>query len=116
MIVIDFCADLWRSATRPLIFRRCATIAAIVGTLLTLVNQSDALLGVRDPDASLPLRIGANYLIPFVVSNLGAMSTRPRRPGPPHLPLPAAAPPLARQRRPSAHEDPPRHTLKLDRH
>jgi hypothetical protein len=47
----------------------------VVGTLLTLVNQFDALTsGITAPTA---LGIAANYLIPFVVSNLGAMTTGP---------------------------------------
>lgn len=79
MIVIDFCADLWRSGRRPAILRRCAAIAAIVGTVLTAVNQGDAILGLRTADGSLPFRVGANYLIPFIVSNLGAMSSLPPR-------------------------------------
>lgn len=79
MIVVDFCFDLWSSARRPAILRRCATIAAVVGTLLSAVNQGDALLGLRAADGSLPFRIGANYLIPFIVSNLGAMSSLPAR-------------------------------------
>jgi hypothetical protein len=52
--------------------RRCSLLALVVGTLLTLVNQFDALAsGITAPTA---LRIAANYLIPFIVSNLGAMS------------------------------------------
>jgi hypothetical protein len=44
----------------------------VVGTLLTLVNQFDALAsGVTAPTV---LAIAANYLIPFIVGNLGAMS------------------------------------------
>ncbi|MGH2491552.1 MAG: hypothetical protein ACRDF9_08585 [Candidatus Limnocylindria bacterium] len=44
----------------------------VVGTLLTLVNQFDALTsGITAPTA---LAIAANYVIPFIVSNLGAMS------------------------------------------
>lgn len=76
--MITFCLDLWHSARRPAILRRCAAIAAVVGTLLTLVNQGDVILAGRG-DASLPLRIVANYLIPFTVSNLGAMSSLPPR-------------------------------------
>ena len=76
--MITFCLALWRSARRPAILRRCATIAVVVGTLLTLVNQGDVILSGRG-DPSLPLRIIANYLIPFTVSNLGAMSSLPPR-------------------------------------
>ncbi len=66
--------DLWRSARRPAIFRRCALIALLVGTLLTVVNQLDVMTGAR-ADPSFALRVAANYLIPFVVSNLGAMAS-----------------------------------------
>ncbi len=66
--------DLWRSARRPAIFRRCALIALVVGTLLTVVNQLDVITGAR-ADSSFMLRVAANYLIPFVVSNLGAMAS-----------------------------------------
>ena len=46
----------------------------MVGTLLTVVNQLDVITGAR-ADPSFPLRVAANYLIPFVVSNLGAMAS-----------------------------------------
>jgi len=49
-------------------------IAVVVGTLLTLVNEFDAIFGSRS-DPGLAWRVGANYVIPFVVSNLGAMSS-----------------------------------------
>ncbi len=38
------------------------------------MNQGDALIAGR-LDALMLARIGANYLIPFVVSNLGAMAS-----------------------------------------
>ncbi|OLC56494.1 MAG: hypothetical protein AUH85_06160 [Chloroflexi bacterium 13_1_40CM_4_68_4] len=76
--MIAFCLDLWRSACRPDIFRRCATIAAVVGTLLTIVNQGDVVLAGR-LEPALWWKIPANYVIPFVVSNLGAMSSLPPR-------------------------------------
>lgn len=65
--------DLLRSARRPRVLRRCSLIAVAVGTLLTLVNQFDVLATGR-VDLALGGKIVANYLIPFVVSNLGAMS------------------------------------------
>ena len=46
----------------------------VVGSLLTGVNQFDAFAsGITAPTA---LAIAANYLIPFIVSNLGAMSAQ----------------------------------------
>lgn len=77
--VLRFPADLWRSACRPAIFRRCSTIGLIVGTLLSVINQGDAIFAGQF-DSTLALRILANFLIPFVVSNLGAMSSLPGRP------------------------------------
>ncbi len=47
-------------------------IAIVVGTLLTLVNEFDAIFGSRS-DPELAWRVIANYVIPFAVSNLGAM-------------------------------------------
>jgi len=42
--------------------------------MLCLVNQGDAILDGR-LDATAGMRIIANFLIPFVVSHLGAMSS-----------------------------------------
>ena len=69
-----FVTTLWRSARRPAVARRCLLIAFAVGTLLSLVNQWDAIFGAR-VDGALWLRVLANYLIPFIVSNLGAMAS-----------------------------------------
>jgi hypothetical protein len=74
--VSEFLRELWRSSNRPEVFRRSVIIALVVGTLLTLVNQLDVLLGTRS-DPVLGLRLLANYAIPFVVSNLGAMVEPP---------------------------------------
>lgn len=69
-----FVRDLVHSARRRRVLWRCSIIAAAVGTLLTLVNQFDVLAGGRI-DPPLIAKIVANYLIPFAVSNLGAMSS-----------------------------------------
>lgn len=68
-----FVRDLVRSARRRRVLLRCSIIAVVVGTLLTLVNQFDVLAGGR-VDAPLIAKVVANYLIPFTVANLGAMS------------------------------------------
>ncbi|GAC1485734.1 MAG: hypothetical protein NVS1B1_00230 [Candidatus Limnocylindrales bacterium] len=68
-----FVRDLLRSARRPRVLRRCSLIALTVGTLLTVVNQLDVVTAGR-ADLSLIGKVVANYLIPFVVSNLGALS------------------------------------------
>ena len=76
--MLSFVLDLARSARRPAIARRCCSIALVVGTLLSLVNQGDALVTGRITTATV-LRVLANYAIPFVVANLGAMSSLPSR-------------------------------------
>ena len=70
--------DLWQSACRPVVFRRCGVIALVVGTLLSLLNQGDVIVAGRF-DGVVTLRIIGNYLIPFVVANLGAMTSVPLR-------------------------------------
>jgi hypothetical protein len=76
--VSSFLIDLARSARRAPIARRCLSIALVVGTLLSLVNQGDLLVAGHIGTATV-LRILANYVIPFVVANLGAMSSLPSR-------------------------------------
>ena len=76
--VLRFLGDLSRSARRPDVFRRCAVITLVVGALLSAVNQGDAIL--RGPfDTTVALKVLANFLIPFVVSNLGPMRSLPPR-------------------------------------
>lgn len=62
---------------RPAHLRRTARIAAIVGLVLTAVNQG-AVIAAGDATAVTWLRCAVNFLVPFVVSNLGLLSGRPR--------------------------------------
>jgi len=78
MHVLRFLAELRRTACEPTVFRRCGAIALVVGTLLTVVNHGDAIVA-GSFDRVLGLRILGNYLIPFVVGNLGTMAPRPPR-------------------------------------
>lgn len=59
----------------PARLRRTAAIAAVVGTILTLLNQGDVILGGNATSAT-AVKAGLNYLVPFVVSNLGLLSGR----------------------------------------
>ncbi|MGE0026347.1 MAG: nitrate/nitrite transporter NrtS [Thermoleophilia bacterium] len=67
--------------------RRTITVALIVGTLLTLINQWARLVD-GDVDAATAARVAANYLIPWCVSSIGFISARRTqgRPGGPDLP------------------------------
>jgi len=50
---------------------RAALVAVIVGTLLNLINQGDALFGGGDLNF---LKIALTYLVPFAVSTHGALT------------------------------------------
>ena len=52
---------------------RTTTLALIVGTCLVFINQLGPLLGGPRP-IRLWLEIALDYLVPFVVSNLGVLS------------------------------------------
>lgn len=62
-------------AARPAHLRRTVRIALVVGLLLTAVNQGAVILS-GDATALTWVRCGANFLIPFVVSNLGLLGGR----------------------------------------
>lgn len=70
----------------PSLLRRTVLTALVVGVLLSLVNQAHVVAGGR-ADAGTWLRVAANFAIPFVVSNVGALAatrrdhSERRRPG-----------------------------------
>ncbi len=53
--------------------RTCLPVAAVVGTVLTVVNQGTVLLAGHHGPATVA-RVAANYVIPFCVSSYGALS------------------------------------------
>ncbi len=53
--------------------RTCLPVAAVVGTVLTVVNQGTVLLAGHHGPATVA-RVAANYAIPFCVSSYGALS------------------------------------------
>ncbi len=53
-------------------FRTCAPIALVVGTLLSFVNQGDV-LAMGMASGRVGVKIGFNYLIPYVTSSTGAL-------------------------------------------
>ncbi len=60
--------------------RTCLPVAAVVGTVLTVVNQGTVLLAGHHGPATVA-RVAANYAIPCCVSSYGALSAV-RRVGP----------------------------------
>lgn len=66
----------WRYCVAEGRLRRTIPTALIVGTLLTLVNQVDVIAG-GEATAATYLKCVGNYLIPFVVANVGLLAGRP---------------------------------------
>jgi hypothetical protein len=69
----------WRAAlaycARPAHLRRTLRIALVVGLVLTAINQGDVLLS-GDATAGTFVKCALNFVVPFVVSNLGMLSGR----------------------------------------
>ena len=63
----------WHLATTAGVPRRSLLVAAVVGTVLNLINQGDAL--VAGGGLSL-LKIALTYVVPYCVSTYGAVSYR----------------------------------------
>ncbi len=57
------------------ICKQAATVALVVGTILNLINQWEALLGAAELDI---VKFGLTYLVPFCVSTYAAYTTRRR--------------------------------------
>jgi hypothetical protein len=55
--------------------RRTASIAVVVGLVLSAINQSDVILGGR-ATALTWASCALNFVVPFVVSNLGLLGGR----------------------------------------
>jgi hypothetical protein len=58
---------------RRAVLRRTVRIALLVGTLLSIINQGGVILG-GDATTVTWLRVLANYVVPFCVSNAGVLS------------------------------------------
>jgi hypothetical protein len=69
----------WRAALaycrRREHLRRTLRIALVVGIVLTAINQLDVILR-GDATATTWIKCGLNFVVPFVVSNLGLLSGR----------------------------------------
>lgn len=74
--MIDPMSDALRYCMQRQHLRRTLVIALVVGTVLTAVNQLDVILR-GDATSSILFKVAANFLVPFVVSNLGLLSGRP---------------------------------------
>lgn len=70
---------------RPEHLRRTIRIALVVGTILTIINQADVIVG-GDATVITWVKTALNYCVPFVVSNLGLLAGQHDKAGPSERP------------------------------
>jgi hypothetical protein len=64
---------IWLCTIAPGVPRRSLMAALVVGTILNLINQGDALFGGRPLDW---LKLGLTYIVPYCVATYGAVAFR----------------------------------------
>jgi hypothetical protein len=57
----------------PSNLRRTLTIALIVGCVLSIINEGDVIVHGNATGAT-AVKIGLNFVVPFIVSNLGVLA------------------------------------------
>ena len=62
---------------RGVTVRTAWKVSAVVGTVLSAVNQG-TVIADADATAATWVRVGVNYLVPFLVSSVGFLSARRR--------------------------------------
>ena len=65
--------DALRICLEPQHLRRTITIAIVVGTILTAINHADVILR-GEATWSTVVKAALNYVVPFIVSNLGLLA------------------------------------------
>jgi hypothetical protein len=58
---------------KPEHLRRTLRIALVVGLILTVINQADVVIR-GEATALTGIKIGLNFCVPFIVSNLGLLA------------------------------------------
>ena len=64
---------LWECAMAPGVPRRSLAAALVVGTILNLINQGDALFGGKALDWT---KLVLTYIVPYCVATYGAVAFR----------------------------------------
>jgi hypothetical protein len=72
----DALRHFWRLAISDGVPRRAFFVALVVGTILNLINQGDALFGDGAVNA---WKLVLTYVVPYAVSTHGAVAARARR-------------------------------------
>ena len=67
------CRELWECAVATGVPRRSFAAAVVVGTILNLINQGDALFGGRTLDWT---KLVLTYIVPYCVATYGAVAFR----------------------------------------
>lgn len=70
--------EAFRLIGRGVTIATCVPVALVVGTILTFVNEGSVVAG-GDASAATWLRVGINYLVPFIVSSIGYLAPSRRR-------------------------------------
>ena len=65
--------ELWECAAAPGVPRRSLGAALVVGTILNLINQGDALFAGRALDWT---KLALTYIVPYCVATYGAVAFR----------------------------------------
>ena len=69
--------SLWRRATSNGVPRRSLVVALVVGPILTLINQGDAIWGAGSLDL---VKAALTFLVPYVVATIGAVTAARDKP------------------------------------
>ncbi len=62
-----------RTCRQPSNLCRTLTIAAVVGCILSIINQGDVVVH-GDATGATVVKICLNFVVPFIVSNLGVLA------------------------------------------
>ena len=73
-------ADALRLLVTGATARTCVPVAAVVGTLLSVVNQVDVVAAGNTAAPVVAAKVLANYAIPFLTSSTGALLAVRERP------------------------------------
>jgi hypothetical protein len=65
--------EVLQTCAEPSNLRRTLTIAAVVGCILSIINEGDVILHGH-ATGSTAVKIGLNFVVPFIVSNLGVLA------------------------------------------
>jgi hypothetical protein len=72
---LEVARDAFRYCAQAEHLRRTVKIALVVGVVLTAINEGDVFAS-GDATAVTGVKVGLNFVVPFIVSNLGLLAGR----------------------------------------